>query len=157
MLWTYHRNLYYYRWKSLELYMENVNSTACPCLSMVFITTLFAYLFAHQQARVVITLWSLWKSRTVKLWKSMDNSLLYINTSTKGTLNECSCMQRAKTLIHNKNYEHTWIKPRVDMIKCNVDATAFNNNYYRVWYVFLRLCVYSYLANRTSTTHQPKF
>jgi len=93
-------------------------------------------LSAHQQTRVVITLWSLWKSCNAKLWESMDNSLLYINTSTKGTLNEWSCMQRAKAPIHNTNYEHTWIKPRVDMIKCNVDAYAFNYNYYRVWYVF---------------------
>lgn len=61
---------------------------------------------------------------------------LHINISAKGTLNEWSCIQKTKAPIHNTNYEHTWIKPRVDMIKYNVDD-AFNNNYYRVWYEFL--------------------
>jgi len=59
--------------------------------------------------------------------------MLSINCCTniiraKDTLNEGSCMQQAKAPIHNTNSEHAWIKPPVGMIKCNVDAAAFNNN-----------------------------
>jgi len=38
-------------------------------------------------------------------------------------------MQRAKAPTRNTNSENAWIKPLVGMIKYNVDATAFNNNY----------------------------
>ncbi|XP_024636515.1 uncharacterized protein [Medicago truncatula] len=75
-----------------------------------------------------MTLWSMWKSRNAKLWESTDTSPSYIVTRAKDALNEWSCMQRAKAPIHNKNSEHAWIKPPVGMIKCNVDAAAFDNN-----------------------------
>jgi hypothetical protein len=37
-------------------------------------------------------------------------------------------MQRAKLPLHEAEAYHNWRKPSAGMIKCNVDAAAFNNN-----------------------------
>jgi len=38
-------------------------------------------------------------------------------------------MLHAKVPVHHAISTHTWIKPPVGKIKCNVDAAAFNNNF----------------------------
>jgi len=70
--------------------------------SMLF--DLIDRLSTQQQALVAMTLWSLWKSRNAKLWESTDTSPSYIVTHAKDSLNEWSCMQRAKVPIHNTNH-----------------------------------------------------
>ena len=75
-----------------------------------------------------MTLWSLWKSQNTKLWEASDTTPASIVTRVKDTLNEWSCMQRAKLPLHEAKAYHNWRKPCADMIKCNVDAAAFNNN-----------------------------
>ena len=89
---------------------------------------LFNRLQSQQQILVAMTLWSLWKSRSTKLWKAYDTTPSSIVTRAKYTLNEWSCMQRAKLPLHEAEAFHNWSKPPTGMIKCNVDTAAFNNN-----------------------------
>jgi len=37
-------------------------------------------------------------------------------------------MQRVKIQEHNLDHTFTWSKPLIDVIKCNIDASTFNNN-----------------------------
>ncbi|XP_024633515.1 uncharacterized protein [Medicago truncatula] len=85
-------------------------------------------LHPQQQVLAAMTLWSLWKSRNSKLWEATDTTPISIVTRAKDAINEWSCMQREKAPIHHANSVHSWIKPPIGTIKCNVDAAAFNNN-----------------------------
>ncbi|RHN55891.1 putative RNA-directed DNA polymerase [Medicago truncatula] len=96
------------------------------CTSMFF--DLIDRLHPQQQVLVAMTLWSLWKSRNSKLWEATDTTPISIVTRAKDVINEWSCMQREKAPIHHANSVHSWIKPPIGTIKCNVDAAAFNNN-----------------------------
>jgi ribonuclease HI len=82
----------------------------------------------QQQPLVATILWSLWKNRNSKLWEDIDNSSEFIVTRAKTTINEWSCIQRAKLPMNNANTSLTWSKPPEGTIKCNVDAASFNNN-----------------------------
>jgi ribonuclease HI len=73
-------------------------------------------------------LWSLWKSRNTKLWETMDTSSTFICSRAKDTLQEWSCMQRAKDQRFNTEQSTSWVKPPMGRIKCNVDAALFSNN-----------------------------
>lgn len=101
--------------------------TANNCAAMFF--DLLDRLQPQQQTLVAMTLWSLWKSRNSKLWDASDTTPSFTVTRAKDTLNEWCYMQRAKVPVHHAISAHTWIKPPVGKIKCNVDAAAFNNNY----------------------------
>jgi hypothetical protein len=64
--------------------------TANDFASMVF--DLFDRLPTHQRYLAAMVLCSLWKKRNSKSWDNTDNSLAYIVTRAKDTLNEWSCM-----------------------------------------------------------------
>jgi len=92
------------------------------------LSELFNRLQSQQQILVAMTLWSLWKSRNTKLWEASDTSPASIVTRAKDTLNEWSCMQRAKLPLDEAEAYHSWSKPPAGMIKCNVDTAALNND-----------------------------
>jgi len=82
----------------------------------------------HQQSLTAMVLWSLWKNRNSKLWEAIDHTSSFIVTRAKDTLNEWSCMQRAKLPAHNAEHPPKWSKPPVGIIKRNVDAASLNND-----------------------------
>jgi len=49
-----------------------------------------------QQQSAAMLLWSLWKSRNFKLWDALDTSSAFTVSRARDTLQEWSCMQRAK-------------------------------------------------------------
>lgn len=89
---------------------------------------LFNRLKTYHKLLVAMTLWSIWKSRNAKLWDAANTSPTTIATCAKDTLNEWSCMKRAKAPVQNEYSDYTWTKPPLGMIKCNVDSASFNNN-----------------------------
>ena len=73
-------------------------------------------------------LWSIWKSRNINLWESRESTSVVIISRAKDSLHEWMCMQRAKPQGHSPNHGITWVKPQKGVLKCNVDATMFQNN-----------------------------
>jgi len=89
---------------------------------------LFNRLQTQQKLLVAMTLWSIRKHRNTKLWDATYTSPATIVARAKDTLNEWSSMQRTKAPVRNKDSGHTWTKPPLGMIKCNVDVASFNSN-----------------------------
>jgi len=58
----------------------------------------------------------------------MDISSIFILFRAKDTLQEWSCMQRAKIWRFNTEHSTSWAKPPMGRMKCNVDVALFNNN-----------------------------
>ncbi|XP_024639931.1 uncharacterized protein [Medicago truncatula] len=73
-------------------------------------------------------LWSIWKSRNTKLWEASESTSAYIISRANDSLQEWSCMQRAKLQVQNQVLTPSWVKPRFGTIKCNTDAAMFDNN-----------------------------
>nr|ABN08723.1 Polynucleotidyl transferase, Ribonuclease H fold [Medicago truncatula] len=115
-------------WKNIGLHV--VLSELLP-LANNFTTLLFDFmhrLCSQQQQAAGMLLWSLWKSRNIKLWDSTDTTTAITISRAKDTLHEWSCMQSAKTQPINPNHHISWVKPTGGMIKCNMDAAIFQNN-----------------------------
>ncbi|XP_024633477.1 uncharacterized protein [Medicago truncatula] len=82
----------------------------------------------QQRLTTVMTLWSLWKSRNLKLWESTDTTAVAIVSRACDVHREWSCMQKVKFTQPNSDINFSWTKPLNGTIKCNVDAAVFNNN-----------------------------
>ncbi|XP_024630723.1 uncharacterized protein [Medicago truncatula] len=94
----------------------------------VMLFEFFRRLSSTQQKSAAMLLWSLWKSRNSKLWDALDTSSAFTVCRAKDTLQEWSCMQRAKKQVQNLPCLSSWTKPPVGMTKCNVDAPTCHNN-----------------------------
>ncbi|KEH37272.1 hypothetical protein MTR_2g436910 [Medicago truncatula] len=75
----------------------------------------------HQRLTTAMTLWSLWKSRNLKLWEYIDTTPVpsYL-VPVMFTASRAEC-KRPDNIF-------SWRKPPNGVIKCNVDASIFNNN-----------------------------
>jgi len=62
-------------------------------------------------------------------------------------------MQRARVPVHNINSVHTWLKPPVGKIKCNVDAASFNNNSIMGHGMCFRDSTRSFLLGKSDFSH----
>jgi len=67
-----------------------------------------------------MVLWSIWKSRNVKLWEGNDTSSAVTVARAKDILNEWSCTHRAKLQHSGTSQPCAWTKPQHGIIKCNV-------------------------------------
>lgn len=96
-----------------------------------FTTMLFDFLDrlpSYQQHAAAMLLWSLWKSRNIKLWDSLDTTTASTVSRAKDTLHEWRCMQRARPQPQNQDHIISWKKPPEGVLKCNIDAATFSHN-----------------------------
>jgi len=78
----------------------------------------------HQQATTSMLIWSLWKSRTSKLWERVDTSPSHIIQHANDTLHEWRvCKKQGNQLkkTQGTHQEVSWIKRPHSTVKCNMD------------------------------------
>jgi len=73
--------------------------------------------------------WRLWNSCNIKLWEaSAFRNLSHSHRLERRIPSTSGVVCKGLNLKQNLNHQITWMKPTTCVLKCNVDATTFNNN-----------------------------
>jgi len=126
------------------MYLESLINIIFKSNDTTFISHLVIilyFLFYHKKllsssslnSSFILHIQSLWKIHNRKFCEASNTTLTSIITRANDRPNEWSWMQRTRLSLQEDEAFHNWSKRLTGVIKCNVDAAAFNNNA-NMWY-----------------------